>query len=325
MPAPSDWNVPPDVEPRTADFDFDLEGALRAIVGIRASVPDDAFTADVLGTERSGHGVVIDKAGVILTIGYLITEAETVWLTTAEDRLVPATPIGYDQETGFGLVQALGRLDLPTLPLGNSADAELGSRAVIAGAGGRRHSVASRIVARQEFAGYWEYLLDDALYVAPAHPYWGGTGLIGPGGSLLGIGSLQLQQTRRDGEAMPLNMVVPIDLLKPILNDILTIGRPNRPARPWLGLYSTEVDERVVVAGVADKGPADRAGIETGDIILAVAGSPVESLAGLYRAVWSLGDAGVGVPMTLLRESRTLELTVASGDRNRFLKQPKLH
>lgn len=324
MPAPTDWNIPAEAEPRPADFDFDLDAALRAVVGLRSSIPEDAFTADVLGTERSGHGVVIDKTGVVLTIGYLIAEAESVWLTTAEDRLVPATPLGYDQETGFGLVQALGRLDLPALPLGSSAEAELGSRAVVGGYGGRRHSVATRIVARQEFAGYWEYLLDDAIYVAPAHPYWGGTGLIGPGGALLGTGSLQLQQAR-GGETVPLNMVVPIDLLKPILNDLMTIGRPNRPPRPWLGVYATEVDDRVVIAGTAGKGPADRAGIETGDMVLAVAGVAVDSLAGFYRAIWSLGEAGVGVPLTLLRESRTLELKVASGDRNSFLKQPKLH
>ncbi len=319
-----DWRVPPEVAPDPQDYGFELMTALNAVVGIRAVVPADAFTADILGTERTGNGVIIRDDGVILTIGYLITEANEVWLTLADGRTVAATPVGYDQETGFGLVQALGRLDMPPLKLGDSTDAVPGTSVIAAGAGGIGHSIAAKVIARQEFAGYWEYLIDEAIFTAPAHPFWGGTGLIGADGRLIGIGSLQLEQAGEDGEGVPLNMYVPTDLLKPILDDMLTIGQPNKPPRPWLGLYATEVDDRVVIAGVAGKGPAARS-LREGDIVLSVGGMRVTGLAGLFRKVWSLGDAGVKVPMTVHRDGRPVELTIPSGDRNRYLKGPSLH
>jgi S1-C subfamily serine protease len=324
MPSVSDWQISPSVRPKPGDYSFDLQTALASVVSLRAIVPDDAFTADVLGTERSGTGVFI-RQGVVLTIGYLITEAESVWLNLSDGRTVPGHVLGYDQETGFGLVQALARVDIPVLPLGTSAKVDLGERVVIGGAGGLQRSVAARIVAKQEFAGYWGYLLDEALFAAPAHPYWGGTALIGPGGDLLGIGSLRLEQSRDGGRDDHLNMIVPIDLLKPVLNDLLTIGRPNRPPQPWLGLYATEVDERVVVVGLADNGPAERAGLQSGDVILAVAGRKVGSLAAFFRTTWKLGNAGVEVPLLVYRDGETSDVRVTSADRNAFLKAPKLH
>jgi len=319
------WKVPPEVAPRPQDYTFDLDRALGSVVGIRAGVPADAFTAEVLGTERTGNGVIINADGLILTIGYLITEANEVWITLGDGRTVRGDVVGYDQDTGFGLVQALDRLNLPALPIGDSSEAVPATEVIAAGAGGRHHAVAARVVARQEFAGYWEYLLDDAIFTAPAHPYWGGTALIGPDGALIGIGSLQLEQAMSSGENVPLNMYVPINLLKPILDDFLTMGRPNRPPRPWLGLYATEVDDRVVVAGVAGRGPAARADLRQGDVVLSVGGMKISGLAGLFRRVWSLGRAGVDVPMTVYRDGHPLDLTVVSGDRNRFLKGPSLH
>ena len=175
------------------------------------------------------------------------------------------TVLAYDQVTGFGLIQALNRVDVPTLPLGDSDGTRVGDPVVIAGAGGRKHSLAARIVAKQEYVGYWEYLVDEAIFTAPAHPNWGGTAMIGAGGELLGIGSLQLQQAAEDGQAENLNMIVPIDLLKPILNDLLTTGRTKQPARPWLGIYATESDGDVVIVGMATKGPAQRANLKAGD------------------------------------------------------------
>ena len=320
-----DWKVPPEIEPAPKDYEYDLGAALSAVVAIRTVVPADAFTADILGTERTGNGIIIRNDGVVLTIGYLVTEAAEVWLTLSNGRTVQGHVIGYDQETGLGLIQALGRIDLPALSLGDSGDAVPGMRVVSAGAGGREHSVAARVIARQEFAGYWEYLLDEAIFTAPAHPYWGGTALIGPEGTLLGVGSLQLEQAGEDGDGVPLNMYVPTDLLKPILDDMLTMGQPNRPPRPWLGLYATEVDNRVVIAGVAGKGPAARAKLKQGDVVLSVGGMKVSGLAGLFRKVWSMGKAGVDVPMTVYRDGRPMDLTVTSGDRNRFLKGPSLH
>jgi S1-C subfamily serine protease len=325
MPISFDWKVPTEIEPGRTDYEYDLGRALSAVVAIRTVVPPDAFTADILGTERTGNGVIIRNDGLVLTIGYLVTEASEVWLTLSDGRTVQGHVIGYDQETGFGLVQALGRIDLPALEIGASTDALPGTRVVSAGAGGTTHSIAARVIARQEFAGYWEYLVDEAIFTAPAHPYWGGTGLIGPDGTLLGIGSLQLEQAGPDGEGVPLNMYVPTDLLKPILDDMLTLGQANRPPRPWLGLYATEVDNRVVIAGVAGKGPAAKAKLKQGDVVLTVGGMKVSGLAGLFRKVWSLGKAGVEVPITVYRDGRPMDLTVTSGDRNRFLKGPSLH
>ena len=320
----SEWKVSAALQPKPQDYNFDLDQTLAAVVGLHTIVPEDAFTADTLGTERGGHGVLI-RDGLVLTIGYLITEAETIWITLSDGRAVQGHTLAYDQETGFGLVQPLARLELPTVPFGDSSAVAVGTRVVVAGAGGRKRSVAARVVAKQEFAGYWEYVLDEAIFTAPSHPNWGGTALIGPAGELLGIGSLQLQQARERGEPENLNMIVPIDLLKPIFDDMKKLGASNRPPRPWLGLYATELEDKVVIVGLAPNGPAQRAELHTGDMILGVGGTPVHDLAGLFRAIWAQGIAGVNVPLSVYREGDTFEVTIKSGERNRFLKAPKLH
>jgi S1-C subfamily serine protease len=323
MPALTEWKVPPANQPRAADYSFDLDRVLSSVVGLHSIIPSDAFSADTLGTERAGNGVLIED-GLVLTIGYLITEAETVWLHIGDGRVVPGHALGVDSVTGFGLVQALGRMDLDPLPLGSSAAAEVGDRVVLGGAGGRTRSVASHIAAKQEFAGYWEYLLDEAIFTHPAHPNWGGTGLISNRGELIGIGSLQLER-EREGSAEHVNMVVPIDLLKPVLDDLRKFGRVNKPARPWLGLYSTEIDNKVVVVGISAKGPAARAELKAGDVILAVNGEKVSSQTGFYRKLWSLGPAGVDVPLTVYHEGVTFDVVLASIDRFKLLKAPRLH
>jgi S1-C subfamily serine protease len=325
MSAEDDWKIPAGVQPKPGDYSFDLERALGSVLTLRATVPPDAFTAETLGTERGGSAVLIDSDGIVLTIGYLITEASQVWLTTIDGRAVPAHVLGYDQGTGFGVVQALGRIDVPPLALGVSAKAALGDRVIVAAGGGRERAVAAQIVAKQEFAGYWEYVLPEAFFTAPAHPFWGGTAMIGPRGELLGIGSLQLPHQLGNGRVVPLNMVVPIDALKPILDDLLKFGRPNRPARPWLGLFASESEGQVVIMGLAGDGPARRAGLRAGDTVLAVAGAEVSELAEFFRAVWALGDAGVDVPLTIDREGDAFDVTVTSGDRNRYLRSPSLH
>jgi S1-C subfamily serine protease len=340
MPSVSDWKVPTNEQPRPADYAFDLNAAMGAVVGLRAMIPEDAFTAQILGTERAGNGVVIRESGLVLTIGYLITEAETIWLSPRGGPPVQGHALAYDQETGFGLVQALARLDAPALPIGSSANSKVHDHVVVAGAGGRQHSVAARIVAKQEFAGYWEYVLDEAIFTSPAHPNWGGTAMIGGSGELLGIGSLKLEQgrareleqarareleQRREAASGHLNMIVPIDLLKPILDDLLRYGRPDRPPRPWLGLYAAEIEDRIVVIGLAERGPAQRAGLHTGDVVRAIGGEEIDSLAGMFRRIWSLGRAGVEVPILLDRDGRAIEQKIASADRNSLLKAPRLH
>jgi len=323
MAALTEWKVPPSAQPRVEDYPYDLERALSSVVGLHSIIPPDGFTAETLGVERAGNGVLIDN-GLVLTIGYLITEAATVWLHLGDGHVVEGHALGFDQETGFGLVQALGKIDLQALPIGSSRAAEIGERVVIGGAGGRTRSLAGRIAAKQEFAGYWEYVLDEAIFTSPAHPNWGGTALISPQGELIGIGSLQLERARA-GKNEHLNMVVPIDLLKPVLDDLRKFGRVNKPARPWLGLYSTEIEGKIVAVGIAPKGPAARAELKTGDVVLAVKGENVTSLASFYRKVWALGQAGVEVPLTLYREGVTFDVRVNSSDRTKFLKAPRMH
>jgi len=320
----TDWKVPRAAQPKPEDYVFDLDRTLSSVVGLSAIVPSDAFTAETLGTERAGNGVLIRETGLVLTIGYLITEAESVWLSLNDGRVVPGDVLAIDQETGFGLVQALSRPNLPAMPFGRSAEAEIGDRVVLAGGGGRARSVAARIAAKQEFAGYWEYLLEEAIFTAPAHPNWGGTALIGDAGELLGIGSLQLQQ-KRGGRSDQVNMVVPIDLLPPILDDLLTRGRRATPARPWLGFFAAEVENRVAIAGVASRGPAEKAGLQPGDILLAVAGQPAQDLASLFRLIWRCGEAGAKVPLRILRGGRVADIAVHSTDRQSMLKKPRLH
>jgi S1-C subfamily serine protease len=316
--------IPSAAQPQSADYSFDLDRALDAVVGLHSLVPANAFTAETLGTERAGNGVVIDK-GLVLTIGYLIMEAETVWIHPNAGSAVPGHVLGFDYETGFGLVQALGRLDLPPLALGDALDAAVGSRVVTGGAGGRAHSLAGNVVAREPFAGYWEYALDEAIFVAPAHPNWGGTGLISERGELVGIGSLQVEGVSENNKVRHLNMMVPIELLKPVLPDLTAYGRVNKPARPWLGFYATEIDGNVVVAGLAPKGPAAKAELKVGDVVLAVKDEPVTSLLELYRQLWALGTAGVDVPLTLQSHGVTIDVTLKSVDRAKMMRTPNLH
>lgn len=311
-------------QPKPDEFGFDLNRALESVVALQSEIPEDAFTAPVLGVKRAGSGVVIGDDGLVLTIGYLITEAESVWLTRADGRLIPAHALAVDQETGFGLVQALEHVDLPALGLGSSRKAKTGDPVVVA-AGGRRQFMRAQIVGKHEFAGYWEYFLDEAMFTAPAHPFWGGAGLIGADGKLIGIGSLHIEQSGEQGARRDVNMVVPIDFLTPILGDLLKYGRVSRPARPWLGVYCADSDDKVVIAGVADGGPADTAGLRRGDVVVAVGDSPVTGLGEFYRKVWSCGAAGVEVPLAISRDERGIRLRIATTDRASHFRKPKLH
>lgn len=311
--------------PKPDDFAFDLETTLESIVSLRVQIPEDALTAAVLGTERAGHGVVIDEKGLVLTIGYLVTEAETVWLLDHRENAVPAHLLGYDQETGFGLVQALQPLGLPAMQLGSSDKLEIADTVVLAGAGGLSDAITARIAGKREFAGYWEYLLDEAIFTVPQHPNWGGTALIDQQGHLCGIGSLALQTVTSSGDKHGANMIVPIDLLPPILDDLQLYGRQNKPARPWLGWLVQETLDGLTIAGVYDEGPADRAGVATGDIVVEIDGEPVDSLAQLFRNVWALGSAGIEVPVSVQRGDEVLDLAIYSIDRNDQLKSASVH
>ncbi|MFP6747431.1 MAG: S1C family serine protease, partial [Alphaproteobacteria bacterium] len=301
-------------------FPFDVDGALASVVRLHSEVPADGYTAPFLGTEREGNGIVIDDSGLILTIGYLIVEAMAISIGTNDGRVMAAEMVAYDYDSGFGLVRALKTLDLAPIPLGRSEDLTVGRGVLVAGHGGRAAAIGARVVGKREFAGYWEYLLDEAIFTAPAYPNWGGAALIGQEGKLLGVGSLYVEDAVMDQEPRSGNMFVPIDLLTPILAEMLREGRTAASFRPWLGLFTAEVEGRVEVIGLANDGPAERSGLQVGDIIVKINGRPITTMIDLYRKAWSMGDAGVEIPMTILRQTYAFELALKSEDRYSRLK-----
>ncbi len=303
---------------------LDLEGIGRSVVKLRAEVPEDAFTAGILGSQRTGNGVVINSDGLILTIGYLITEATDVWLTTPDGRELVGHPLAYDQVTGFGLVMPLEKADLAPIPFGSSAALNAGDHAYVVSSPEFAEALKVRVFARREFAGAWEYLLDDAIFATPAHPHWSGAALLDGHGTLVGLGSLLVRELSA-GEEVNANMFVPIDLLKPILEELSTRGHASRQPRPWLGVYAVEMTGRVYVTGVADGGPAQLADIREGDLISHVADHDVATLPDFYRRLWAVGPAGTGVPLTAIRGSTRLHLNVRSIDRGELLKRPQAH
>ncbi|WP_207540316.1 S1C family serine protease [Sabulicella rubraurantiaca] len=321
-----DWEVPEAFRPEPSEFSWPLAQRLRSVVSLRSLMPPDATSAATLGTEREGSAVWIDHSGLLLTIGYLITEAETIWITDSNGRVVQGTPLATDFESGLGLVQALGPLppESEVAELGDSEALTQGAQCVLAASGGAEHAVACAVAARQPFAGQWEYLLENAIFTAPAHPHWGGAGLFGPDGRLVGVGSLILQQGGGRNR-VDLNMVVPVAPLLPVLETMRRTGVTGRPVRPWLGLYATEEDDQVGVGSLAKGGPAEQAGVQPDDRILAVEGREVNDLASLWTAVRQAGSAGAKVRLSLARGTERLDITVTSGDRSRHLKAPRLH
>src|ERR1700761_8241403 len=235
-------------------MELDLKTLNLSVVKLRADIPEDAFTAGILGSQRVGNGVVIDSAGLVLTIGYLMTEATDVWLTGADGREVAAHPLAYDQVTGFGLVLPLQKLNLPAINFGSSEMLASGSKVHVLSAREFAAPQSARVLARREFAGAWEYLLEEAIFAEPAHPHWSGAALVNERGELVGLGSLLVREMIA-GEEINANMFVPIDLLKPILESLKTQGRADRRPRPWLGVYAVELTGRVYVTGVVDGSP----------------------------------------------------------------------
>jgi S1-C subfamily serine protease len=291
-----------------------MDSTQSALVTIKAQVPEDAMSATLLGTQRSGHGARIREDGLIVTIGYLIHEAEQVWITAANGMAVPGFVVGYDYDSGLGLVKSSMPLEGPVVPIGKGRDLEVGDPVRVMGSRGARAADA-RVVAKQEFAGRWEYLIEDAIFTAPHYDSWSGAALLNSDGQLCGIGSLVIQGFRSSGATGTVNMFVPIDLIYPFIDEVCEHGRRLSPARPWLGLLVHDEHEQLMVVGVYPDCPAHEAGLRPGDIILRIDDAPVDGLAQMFRTIWSLGSAGVEIPMSILRDSEEIDTVVRSGDR----------
>jgi S1-C subfamily serine protease len=249
-----------------------------------------------------------------------MVEAHSAEVTTNDSHSVPANVVGYDHESGFGLLRAITPLKVRPMALGKSAELKQEDRALVASAGGPEMVLPVNVIARREYAGSWEYLLDDAIFTAPAHSAWSGAALINREGKLVGVGSLIVHDALNNGDNVTGNMFVPIDRLPPILGDLMANGRVAGPGRPWLGVNTDEMRGHLVISNVTVGGPAEKAGLRRGDIILGVNGEMPDSLAEFYRKVWALGSAGTVIPLDVVQGGEKRHVDVKSINRLDHLK-----
>jgi len=313
--------VQPDMRPRADKLEYDLAAACRAVFTLHSKVPADAFTAQHLGEQREGNAILIDDDGLALTIGYLVTEATSVSLVDWTGAAKAAEVVGYDQATGYGLVRLLEPLDARPLPMGSAADVSTGAEVTVIAGGGADYAMSVRLLSKREFAGYWEYLLDEALFTAPPHPHWSGAALLSGEGKLVGLGSLYVQDVLPSSTSPAGNMFVPIDMLDGIVREMAATGAAQREPRPWLGMFVTEADGALVIAGMVETGPAARSNLKLGDAILGVAGEDVSDLGEFYRALWARGPAGASIRLNILRDGRLRDVAVNTADRQSYLKR----
>jgi len=297
-----------------------LDELVSAVVRIKTFIDPDGRSVPNLGRERDGSGIVIDENGLVLTIGYLMVEAHGAEVVTNAGRTVPATVVGYDHETGFGILRTSEPLKIKPLAFGKSADVKVQDPHLVASFGGAAMVLPVRVASRREFAGSWEYLVEGAIFTTPPHPAWSGAALINREGKLVGVGSLIVGDTGGDSSNTPGNMFVPIDLLLPILGDLLAIGRVSGPGKPWLGLNAHEVGGRLLVGRVSPGSPAEKSGLKRGDIIVGVNGAATKTLGDFYRKLWGTGAAGVTVPLDMLQSGDARRVDVPSANRLDHLK-----
>ncbi len=297
-----------------------IDDLAAAVVRIKAFINPDGRTVQNLGTEREGSGIVIGSDGLVLTIGYLILEAHAAEVATNDGHAVPADVVGYDHETGFGLLRAAQPLKVRPMGLGKSAALKEKDPVLVASFGGTNMVAPVHVAARREFAGSWEYLIEDAIFTSPPHPVWSGAALISREGKLVGVGSLIVSDVSGKGGGEPGNMFVPIDRLPPILADLIADGRSSTPPKPWLGVSTEEVGGKLLVSRVTAGGPAEKAGLQKGDVVKGVGGETARSLGDFYRKVWALGSAGITVPLDVLRDDKARRLDVPSMNRLDHLK-----
>ena len=286
-----------------------------SVVKVHAHAVKDARSSSTLGADREGTGVVVDEKGLVLTIGYLIIEADNVQLSTADGKRYPATIVGYDSRTGLGLLRALTPLPVKPVDFGVSSKAAARDLVLIVGFDG---VAPAYIVSKRPFVGYWEYLLEEAIYTAPATVNWQGAALLDREGKLLGIGSLAVNDAMGAHTHVPGNVFLPIDALKPVLGELIAKGAISARPRPWLGVNTLDVQGHLIVTRVSPDSPAEAAGLVRGDLIVGVAGQPIKGQADFYLHVWARGDAGVDVPLDVLKGNRIEQYTVKSIAREEY-------
>lgn len=320
MPSDTNQSIAPPLQAQPKNYGYDLTEALRAVVRVVAEVSPQAMTANVFGTLRNGNGTHIGRDGLVLTTSTLVIDAAVVTMQADDGRVMPGEVVGCDHESGFALLRFPLSPRLPSLTLGTSADIRVSDHVVVAAAGGGGHALAARVNNKQPFAGHWEYALDEAILTSPPHPRCMGAALIGRAGTLIGVGAMELLRARPHGPKEHLNLAIPIDLLTPVLDDLVSLGRPRRAARPWLGLYAIEIERQAIVADLVPGGPAETAGLQKADAIVAVDGVSLNGETGervgeLFRHVWSIGQAGADVPLTVLRDGRSFDVRAKSAER----------
>ncbi|MDA0239340.1 MAG: S1C family serine protease [Proteobacteria bacterium] len=311
--------------PKQEEVAFDLEEVLSSVVRLESQVPPDSFSARTLGTERQGNAVMIDKEGMFLTIGYLVVDANHIVLHSRGGKSVQAELVGYNHESGLAIIHSQSDMGLKPVKLGDSDMLSEQDYVIMAAYGGPNHAISGSVVSRREFAGSWEYLLNRAIFTAPLHPNWSGAGLFGRDGTLRGIGSLWVNDAEVGRRESPGNMFVPINLLKPIYDDLISHGMVTGPTRPWLGIYTAEAMERLFVSGVTPDGPAEDAGIEPGDLVVGIENNPVTTLSEMYEQVWSAGVEGDEILINIRRDGESMDIRVISGSRYRFMQRRKQH
>ncbi len=288
-----------------------MRDSLQAVVGVTAYIPERARSARTLGTERNGSGIVIGSDGLVLTVGYLVLESERVVLTTTDDQEIPAKVVAFDFDTGFGLVRGQFPSRVRAVEIGNAAELKHGSKAFVVSRIAELDVREITVVARREFAGYWEYLLSDAIFTAPQYPAFGGAPLLSPDGRLVGIGSLAVRNAANESEVLPGNMFIPIDQLKPVLGDLLALGHRSGREKPWLGIWTAVLNGgELAINFVSPDSPSEKAGLRRGDIILGIGGQPIANQADFYRKLWSTNGGGADITLTIRRGATTIEQKV---------------
>ncbi len=297
-----------------------VEDLVGAVVRIKTFINPDGRSVGNLGREREGSGILIDENGLVLTIGYLMVEAHAAEVVTNTGRTLPASIVGYDHETGFGLLRTIEPIKVKALPIGKAADLKEGDPVLVASFGGLGMVAPVRVVSRRVFTGSWEYLIERAIFTSPPHPAWSGAALISRDAKLVGVGSLIVGDATGNKDNKPGNMFVPIDILMPIMGDLLVNGRASGPGKPWLGVNADEVGGRLVVGRVTPASPAEKAGLKRGDIVVGIGGEVTTTLADFYKKLWSLGSAGINVPLDVVQGGDSRRIDIPSVHRLDHLK-----